>query len=121
MIQLIQLRRPALGAGCGFPGGQVATSAAGSTIGGQGVCVPVHLGLSWEIYAVYMYIYNYIIFTDRNHIYICMYVYVYIYTCFCIVFAIKFVHQNHGFPQKPVLKQILRERWLRMALLMAVI
>jgi len=112
----------------------VATSAAGSTIGGQGVCVPVHLGLSWEIYAVY--IYNYIIFTDRNHIciYICMYVcmyvcvciniyiYIYIYyTCCCIVFAIKFVHQNHGFPQKPVLKQILRERWLRMALLMAVI
>ena len=105
----------------------MATSAAGSTIGGQGVCVPVHLGLSWEIYAVY--IYNYIIFTDRNHIcvyiyvcmYVCMYVYVYIYTCCCIVFAIKFVHQNHGFPQKPVLKQILRERWLRMALLMAVI
>ena len=57
----------------------MATSAAGSTIGGQGVCVPVHLGLSWEIYAVY--IYNYIIFTDRNHIciYICMYVIIYIY------------------------------------------
>ena len=68
----------------------MATSAAGSTIGGQGVCVPVHLGLSWEIYAVYMYIYNYIIFTDRNHIYIYMYV------CVCIyihVFLHSFCHQ----------------------------
>ena len=74
----------------------MATSAAGSTIGGQGVCVPVHLGLSWEIYAVYMYIYIIILYLQIGtiyiyiYIYICMYVYVYIYI---YVFLHSFCHQ----------------------------